>query len=42
MSAVQMNVVEFHTWNAIKTAITKPDRMVFDLDPGEGVAWAAV
>lgn len=42
MSAVQMNVVEFHTWNAVKTAITKPDRMLFDLDPGDGVAWAAV
>ncbi|HEY9321195.1 MAG TPA: DNA ligase D [Achromobacter sp.] len=39
MSAVQMNVVEFHTWNAVKTAIGKPDRMLFDLDPGEGVAW---
>src|SRR5690606_10075434 len=42
MSATQMNVVEFHTWNAVKTAIGKPDRMLFDLDPGEGVKWAAV
>ncbi|OZI43730.1 DNA ligase D [Bordetella genomosp. 5] len=42
MSAVQMNVVEFHTWNAHKDAIDKPDRMVFDLDPGEGVQWTAV
>ena len=42
MSAVQMNVVEFHTWNAVKTSIDKPDRMLFDLDPGEGVAWAAM
>ncbi|MFJ1299130.1 DNA ligase D [Pseudomonadota bacterium AL_CKDN230030165-1A_HGKHYDSX7] len=42
MSAVQMNVVEFHTWNAHKDAIDKPDRMVFDLDPGEGVQWNAV
>lgn len=42
MSAAQMNVVEFHTWNAVKRAIGKPDRMVFDLDPGEGVAWDAV
>lgn len=39
MSAAQMNVIEFHTWNAIKGAIGKPDRMTFDLDPGEGVAW---
>ncbi|KAF3996323.1 DNA ligase D [Glaciimonas immobilis] len=39
LSAAQMNVMEFHTWNAIKTAINKPDRMTFDLDPGEGVEW---
>ncbi|MEN4919056.1 DNA ligase D [Achromobacter spanius] len=42
MSAVQMNVVEFHTWNAVKTSIGKPDRMLFDLDPGEGVDWATM
>lgn len=42
LSAVQMNVIEFHTWNAVKTAIAKPDRMLFDLDPGEGVAWPAM
>lgn len=42
LSAVQMNVVEFHTWNAVKTAISKPDRMLFDLDPGEGVPWKSV
>jgi bifunctional non-homologous end joining protein LigD len=39
LSAAQMNVVEFHTWNAIKTSIATPDRMTFDMDPGEGVAW---
>ncbi|WP_144637434.1 DNA ligase D [Bordetella genomosp. 13] len=42
LSAAQMNVVEFHTWNAVKTAIAKPDRMLFDLDPGEGVQWKTV
>lgn len=42
MSAAQMNVVEFHTWNAVKTSIDKPDRMIFDLDPGEGVPWPTV
>ena len=42
MSAVQMNVVEFHTWNAVKTSINKPDRMLFDLDPGEGVQWTSM
>jgi bifunctional non-homologous end joining protein LigD len=39
ISAAQMNVVEFHTWNATARNIEKPDRMTFDLDPGEGVAW---
>lgn len=41
-SAAQMNVVEFHTWNAVKTAISRPDRMVFDLDPGKGASWEAM
>lgn len=40
--AAQMNVLEFHTWNATAARIAKPDRMVFDLDPGDGVAWSAV
>jgi len=37
-----MNVIEFHTWNAVKTAIEKPDRLILDLDPGEGVTWQTV
>jgi bifunctional non-homologous end joining protein LigD len=40
LSAAQMNVVEFHTWNGVRTGIDKPDRMTFDLDPGEGVGWS--
>jgi bifunctional non-homologous end joining protein LigD len=40
VSAAQMNVVEFHTWNSLAKNIDKPDRVVFDLDPGEGVSWA--
>ena len=39
ISAAQMNVVEFHTWNATSRTIEKPDRMTFDLDPGEGMQW---
>jgi len=42
LEAAQMNVLEFHTWNAHRTNIAKPDRMSFDLDPGEGVAWTLV
>ncbi len=42
VSAAQMNVVEFHTWNSKARNIHKPDRVIFDLDPGEGVAWEVV
>ncbi|NML60921.1 DNA ligase D [Massilia sp. RP-1-19] len=39
LSAAQWNVVEFHTQNATGRAYETPNRMVFDLDPGEGVEW---
>jgi bifunctional non-homologous end joining protein LigD len=39
VGAAQMNVIELHTWNSTVDNIDKPDRVVFDLDPGEGVAW---
>ena len=42
IAAAQMNVIEFHTWNSVKRKIALPDRMVFDLDPGEGVEFATV
>lgn len=42
LSAAQWNVVEFHTQNALAGGFDKPNRMVFDLDPGEGVGWQQV
>ena len=42
VSAAQMNTVELHTWNATSNAIAKPERVCFDLDPGEGVPWPRV
>lgn len=42
INAAQLNVVEFHTWNSTTRRIDHPDRVVFDLDPGEGVTWAQV
>ena len=38
-SAAQMNVVELHTWNSTVSKLDNPDRIIFDLDPGEGVKW---
>ncbi|SDI38730.1 bifunctional non-homologous end joining protein LigD [Paraburkholderia steynii] len=37
LAAAQMNVVEFHTWNSTVRRLDKPDRVIFDLDPGEDV-----
>ncbi|MEP7302322.1 MAG: DNA ligase D [Caldimonas sp.] len=42
IGAAQANVIEFHTWNATTRDTTKPDRMIFDLDPGEGVGWKQI
>ncbi|MFT3856492.1 MAG: DNA ligase D [Aquabacterium sp.] len=42
IEAAQMNVIEFHTWNASTRHMDKPDRLIFDLDPGEGVGWPEV
>lgn len=42
LSSAQMNVIEFHTWNCTTRAMDRPDRMVFDLDPGEGISWPQV
>ena len=42
IGAAQLNVIEFHTWNAVAKKIAKPDRVVFDLDPGEGERWERV
>lgn len=41
-AAAQLNAVEFHTWNSTVAALRYPDRIVFDLDPGEGVPWQHV
>jgi bifunctional non-homologous end joining protein LigD len=40
VAAAQLGMVEVHTWNSTAQAITKPDRIVFDLDPGESVPWS--
>jgi bifunctional non-homologous end joining protein LigD len=42
LSCAQWNVVEIHSQNAVGRRYDTPDRMVFDLDPGEGVEFGAV
>ncbi|MGM3262667.1 hypothetical protein ACS22S_27170, partial [Klebsiella pneumoniae] len=42
LQLVQMNVLELHPWGATVADPEHSDRLVFDLDPGEGVSWAQV
>ena len=37
ISEVQMGTLEFHTWGSRVEELEKPDMMVFDLDPDEGM-----
>ncbi len=42
LGAVQMNTLEFHTWNATTRDFHKPDRLVLDLDPDPALPWKAM
>src|SRR5262249_4467090 len=42
ISLAQVGVVEIHPWGSTIDHLDKPDRLIFDLDPGENVAWTAV
>jgi bifunctional non-homologous end joining protein LigD len=39
---IEVGVIEIHAWNARVSNVERPDRVVFDIDPGDGVAWADV
>jgi bifunctional non-homologous end joining protein LigD len=39
VALAQMGIVEIHTWNSIDDDIERPNRIVWDLDPGPQVSW---
>jgi bifunctional non-homologous end joining protein LigD len=39
LGLVEMDVVEVHPWAATVDDIEEADTVVFDLDPGDGIAW---
>lgn len=42
ITLVQLGVLEFHPWGSRVDKVERPDRMIFDLDPGAEVEWGAV
>lgn len=42
LNLVQASVVEIHPWGSRVERLERPDRLIFDLDPGEGVPWRDV
>lgn len=42
LQCVQMGTIEFHGWGARTSDVEAPDRMVFDLDPDEGIDFGDV
>jgi len=42
VSLAQMGIVEIHTWNSTAEDLERPNRIVWDLDPGPDVTWKQV
>ncbi|AMD50485.1 ATP-dependent DNA ligase domain protein [Bordetella holmesii CDC-H643-BH] len=42
IALVQWGVIELHTWNSRAPKTETPDRLILDLDPGDGVDWPTI
>ena len=42
VALAQMGIVEIHTWNSTAEEVERPNRIVWDLDPGPHVTWKQV
>jgi bifunctional non-homologous end joining protein LigD len=42
VTLVQWGVMEIHPWGARADDPDKPDRIIFDLDPGPGITWSDI
>jgi bifunctional non-homologous end joining protein LigD len=42
IAGVQMNTLEWHIWGALKGDVEKPERIIFDIDPDEGLTFEHV
>jgi bifunctional non-homologous end joining protein LigD len=42
VALAQMDILEIHGWNSTRDDVERPNRIVFDLDPGPHVKWSAV
>lgn len=42
LELVQMGTLEIHVWGSRVDQLDKPDTLIFDLDPGEGVSWGEI